>query len=189
MREFQRARESLQDATNRLGKKYGHNELLATVIDGYEKAMGIDYEPPAQESVKFITLAQAAEQFGIAADRIIRGITGGSLKNVGRFQHPAQPEISVLLVDQNEVQEAKDRLGVDEEVVETKLITLKQAAEEYNLPYGRVYSWFRSGYLPEKGREIFPTHGGGKILVDATDVRRMKSRPPMQGRPPIHPTE
>jgi hypothetical protein len=137
MREFQRARESLPETTNRLGRKYGQEELLATVIDGYEKAKGINYAPPAKETVKFITLAQAAEQFGIPASTLIRGIADGLLQNVGKFQHPDQPEIGVILVDQNEVQRAREELGVREEESQPKLLTLKEAAETHGIAYGQ----------------------------------------------------
>jgi hypothetical protein len=77
----------------------------------------------------------------------------------------------------------------DEKVVEPKLITLKEAVETHGVAYETLRSWYRSGHLPERGREVFATHGGGKILVDEKDVVRLKSQPPRRGKPPIKPTQ
>jgi transcriptional regulator with XRE-family HTH domain len=175
-REFQRAHESLEQATNRLGRKYGEDELLATVVDRYEKAKGVRYQLPTKESVNFITVAQAAEQFGITASRLARGITTGLLQNVGKFQHPNQPEISILLVDQNEVQGAKSRLEALEEEAKPRLLTLKQAAAAHGIPVSTLHTWHQRGDLPEKGREIFQAKRGGKIniMVDENDVISLK---------------
>jgi transcriptional regulator with XRE-family HTH domain len=76
----------------------------------------------------------------------------------------------------------------DEELAEQKLITLKEAVETHGVAYETLRSWYRSGHLPERGREVFPTHGGGKILVDEQDVVRLKSQPPRRGKPPIKST-
>jgi hypothetical protein len=75
------------------------------------------------------------------------------------------------------------------EAPESKLITLKEAVEAHGVAYETLRSWYRGGYLPEKGREVFHTHGGGKILVDEKDVLRLKSQPPARGKPPINPKE
>jgi hypothetical protein len=72
--------------------------------------------------------------------------------------------------------------------VEPKLITLKEAVETHGVGYETLRSWYRSGHLLERGREVFGTHGGGKILVDEQDVTRLKSQPPRRGKPPLHPT-
>jgi hypothetical protein len=72
-------------------------------------------------------------------------------------------------------------------VGQSKLITLKHAVETHGIAYETLRSWYRGGYLPEKGREVFHTHGGGRILVDEKDVLRLKSQPPARGKPPIKP--
>jgi transcriptional regulator with XRE-family HTH domain len=75
------------------------------------------------------------------------------------------------------------------EGVEPKLLTLKEAVETHGVAYETLRSWYRSGHLPERGREVFSTHGGGKILVDEQDVIRLKSQPPARGRPSTKTTQ
>ena len=70
------------------------------------------------------------------------------------------------------------------DLAQPRLLTLKEAGEAHGIAYGTLHTWLRSGYLSEKGREIFHTDSGGKIkiLVDDADVRRLKSHPPARGR-------
>jgi hypothetical protein len=81
------------------------------------------------------------------------------------------------------------KTDIKTDVGQPKLITLKQAVQSHGVAYETLRSWYRGGHLPEKGREVFHTHGGGKILVDERDVLRLKSQPPARGKPPVKPKE
>jgi len=175
MKDFQRSHESLLDTTKRLVRKYGREQLLTTVHRVYEETGGINYTPVTKElPIKFISLAQAAEEFKIPNSTLVKWIVEGWLHNVGKWEHPEQPESSVVLVDPREVEKLKEK--AQGEVEGPKLITLMEAAKIFDLSYGTLRSWRRSGRLLEKGRDPFPTKGGGKILVDEKDVIRLKDR-------------
>jgi hypothetical protein len=81
------------------------------------------------------------------------------------------------------------KTDIKADVGQSKLITLKQAVATHGVAYETLRSWYRSGHLSVKGREIFHTHGGGKILVDEKDVLRLKTQPPARGKPPVKPKE
>jgi hypothetical protein len=95
---------------------------------------------------------------------------------VTKVEHPAKPESGIVLVEPREVIKLKEKAGLGEEAAEPKLITLVEAAKKHDLPYGTVRTWYKRGHLPEKGREVFGTHGGGKILVDEKEVIRLANR-------------
>jgi hypothetical protein len=175
MREFQRAHESLRETTKRLIRKYGQDEFISTALQVYEEAKGINYSPPAKESVKLISVAQASEDFRIPHSTLVSWVVEGLLHNVGKWEAPSQPGRGIVLVDPHEVEKLRKKLGVGEEVAQPKLLTLKEAAQIHDLPYGTLRTWHQSGRLPVKGREIFHTKGGGKILVDEKDVIHLKN--------------
>jgi len=176
MRNYQRAHESLPETSNRLAKKYGADELLATAHSIYEETRGINYAPPAEKSVRYFTLAQVAQELGIPKSKLGNMVEAGFLENIGTLELPTRPGKGLVLINQREVPKLKEILSSEEEVPQPKLLTLPAAAQTHDLPYGTLRSWHRSGQLPEKGREIFHTHGGGKILVDEKDVVRLKNR-------------
>jgi transcriptional regulator with XRE-family HTH domain len=103
--------------------------------------------------------------------------------------HEAKQQGAQAIRRLRQLQESQQQRKPEEKVVEPKLITLKGAEETYGVPYETLRSWYRSGHLPLKGREVFHTHGGGKILVNEQDVIRLKNQPPARGKPPIKPTE
>jgi hypothetical protein len=102
-------------------------------------------------------------------------------------QSPLKTDIKAKGIQPVTLLERQTQAVPDEKVVESKLITLKEAVNTHGVAYETLRSWYRGGYLPEKGREVFHTHGGGKILVDEKDVLRLKSQPPARGKPPIRP--
>jgi hypothetical protein len=176
-RENQRAHESLEQTHKRLLRKYGEDQFMITAQRVYEDAKGIQYQAMAKNvPVKYISIGQASEEFGIANHTLANWVADGWLHNVTKVEHPKQPEIGVVLVEPREVAKLKEKLGVGEEAAEPRLVSLPDAAKKYDLPYGTVRTWYRSGQLPEKGREVFGTHGGGKILVAESDVIRLKHR-------------
>jgi hypothetical protein len=155
-----------------------------------DAAKGIQYQAMAKNvPVKYITIGQAAEEFQIANDTLAGWVADGLLHNVTKVEQPSKPEHGIILVEPREVMKLKEKLGVRTEAAEQKLISLPDAARKYELPYGTVRAWYQRGKLAEKGREVFGTHGGGKILVAEEDVFRLKSQPPARGRPPIKLTE
>jgi hypothetical protein len=189
-RESQRAHEPLEQTQKRLLRKYGEDQFIITAHRVYEDAKGINYSSIAKNvPVKYISIGQAAEEFQIANHTLATWVADGLLHNVTKVELPAKPEIGVVLVESHEVQKLKEKLGLSAEAAEQKLISLPDAARKYELPYGTVRAWYQRGKLSEKGREVFGTHGGGKILVAEEDVFRLKSQPPARGRPPIKLTE
>jgi hypothetical protein len=175
MRDYQRAHETLPESTKRLAKKYGADELLATAHGIYEETRGMNYAPPAQKSVRYFTLSQVAEELGIPKGKLGSMVEAGVLENIGTLEHPTRPGKGLVLINEREVPKLKEILSNEEEVPRPKLLTLPEAAQTHDLPYGTLRSWHRSGQLPEKGREVFHTHGGGKILVDEKDIVRLKN--------------
>jgi transcriptional regulator with XRE-family HTH domain len=189
-REYQRAHESLEQTHKRLLRKYGEDQFIITAHRVYEDAKGIQYQAMAKNvPVKYVSIGQAAEESQIANQTLATWVADGLLHNVTKVEQPSKSESGIVLVEPREVMKLKEKLEVGTEAAEPKLITLVEAAKKYELPYGTVRSWYRRGHLPEKGREVFGTHGGGKILVDEKEVIRLKSQPPARGKPPIKLTE
>jgi hypothetical protein len=176
-RENQRAHESLDQTDKRLLRKYGEDQFILTAHRVYEDAKGIQYQAMAKNvPVKYVTIGQASEEFQIANDTLVEWVADGLLHNVTKVEHPAKPESGIVLVEPREVAKLKEKVGVGEEAAEPTLITLVEAAKKYDLPYWTVRSWYHRGHLPEKGREVFGTHGGGKILVDEKEIVRLLNR-------------
>jgi hypothetical protein len=176
-RENQRAHESLDQTFTRLHRKYGRDQFMITAHQVDEAAQGIQYQAMAKNvTVKYITIGQASEAFQIANDTLAEWVADGLLHNVTKVEHPAKPESGIVLVEPREVMKLKEKVGVGEEAAEPTLITLVEAAKKYDLPYWTVRSWYHRGHLPEKGREVFGTHGGGKILVDEKEIVRLLNR-------------
>jgi hypothetical protein len=189
-RENQRAHESLEQTFKRLHRKYGEDQFILTAHQVYEDAKGIHYGAMAKHvPVKYVSIGQAAEEFGIANPTLAAWVADGLLHNVAKVEHPGKPEISIILVEPREVAKLKEKVGAGQEAAEPKLIALPDAAKKYDLPYGTVRTWYRSGRLPEKGREVFGTHGGGKILVEENDVIRLKHRRTSKRKTPSKRTE
>jgi hypothetical protein len=189
-REYQRAHESLEQTHKRLLRKYGEDQFILTAHRVYEDAKGIQYQPMAKNvPVKYISIAQAAEEFQIANPTLAEWVANGWLHNVTKVEHPTKPESGIVLVEPREVAKLKEKLGLGAEAAEPKLIALVEAAKKYDVAYETVRNWYRSGRLPEKGREIFPTHGGGKILVDEQEVIRLKNLRAPKKNPPSKLTE
>ena len=181
-RESQRAHESLEQTHKRLLRKYGEDQFMITAHRVYEDAKGINYQSMVKNvPVKYISIGQAAEEFQIANQTLAEWVANGLLHNVTKVEHPAKPEIGIVLVEPREVAKLKEKLG--EEVAEPTLITLVEAAKKYDLPYETIRTWYRSGRLSEKGREVFGTHGGGKILVAENDVVRLTNRRTLKRKP------
>jgi hypothetical protein len=100
-------------------------------------------------------------------------------------QAPLTGETQQLPLNHSNLEAHVRQLAHEAEILpEPKLITLQEAVETYGIPYETLRSRIRSGHLQVKGREIFHTHGGGKILVDEQDIFRSLSEPPARGRPP-----
>ena len=88
MREFQRAHEPLSDVTKRLARKYGREQLLATVHHVYEETGGINYESVTKDlPVKFVSLTQAADELGVPHSTLVNWVVNGWLQNVGKWEH------------------------------------------------------------------------------------------------------
>src|SRR5918992_5001976 len=102
-------------------------------------------------------------------------------------QSPLKTDIKAKGIQPVTLLERQTQAVPDEKVVESKLITLKEAVDTHGVAYETLRSWYRGGYLPEKGREVFHTHGGGKKLVDEKNVLRLKRQPPGRGKPPNKP--
>ena len=62
-------------------------------------------------------------------------------------------------------------------------VTLKEASERFDIPYGTLRHWVRKGHLVMLKREKYPARGGGKILVSSDEVAEVKDYPPKAGRP------
>jgi hypothetical protein len=189
-RENQRAHESLDQTDKRLLRKYGEDQFILTAHRVYEAAKGIQYQAMAKNvPVKYITIGQASEEFQIANDTLATWVADGLLHNVTKVEHPAKPESGIVLVEPREVMKLKEKVGVGEEAAEPRLITLVEAANKFDLPYETIRNWYRSGRLPEKGREVFGTHGGGKILVDEKEIIRLTNRRTSKRKTPTKRTE
>lgn len=63
------------------------------------------------------------------------------------------------------------------------LITLAEASGRFSISVGALRNWVTRGRLEIRGREQFRARGGGKILIDATDVENLIQNPPRPGRP------
>jgi hypothetical protein len=189
-RENQRAHESLNQTFKRLHRKYGRDQFMITAHQVDEEANGIQHQAMAKNiPVKYMTIGQAAEKFQIANDTLATWLADGLLLNVTKVQHPANPESGIILVEPREVAKLKEKVGLGDEAAEPKLITLVEAAKKYDLPYETIRTWYRSGRLPEKGREVFSTHGGGKILVDENEITRLMNRRTPKKKSPSKPAE
>lgn len=89
--------------------------------------------------------------------------------------------------------EIEDRLrgdGFNEEeakkvvtALEVKPITIEEAARQYGIPEGTIRRWLVKGHLHEIGRIRYSAPGGGKVLVDAEEVRELADNRPKLGRP------
>jgi hypothetical protein len=155
-----------------------------------EDANGIQYQAMAKNvPVKYVSIGQAAEELGIANHTVAEWVADGFLHNVTKVELPAKPETGIVLVEPREVAKLKEKVGLGEETAEPKLITLVEAAKKHDLPYETIRTWYRSGRLPEKGREVFGTHGGGKILVDENEVIRLTNRRTPKRKSPSKPAE
>jgi hypothetical protein len=173
-RENQRAHESLDQTFKRLHRKYGADQFMITAQRVDEDAKGIEYQAMAKNvPVRYMSIGQAAEEFGIANHTLATWVADGWLHNVMKVEHPSKPETGIVLVEPREVMKLKEKVGA---AAEPKLISLPDAAKKHDLPYGTVRSWYQRGDLPEKGREVFGTRGGGKILVEENDVLRLMNR-------------
>jgi hypothetical protein len=173
-REAQRAHESLEQTHKRLLRKYGEDQFMITAHRVYEDAKGIQYQAMAKNvPVKYISIGRAAEEFQIANHTLAAWVADGLLHNVTKVEHPSKPETGIVLVEPREVMKLKEKVGA---AAEPKLISMPEAARKYDLPYTTVRAWYRRGHLPEKGREVFGTHGGGKILVAEKEVSRLANR-------------
>jgi transposase-like protein len=189
-REYQRAHESLEQTIKRLRRKYGEDQFNLTAQRVDEDAKGVDYPSMAKNvPVKYISIGQAAEEFGIANSTLATWVTAGLLYNVTKVEHPANPESGMVLVEPREVAKLKEKLGAGPEAAEPKLIALPDAARKYDLPYETVRTWYQRGHLLEKGREVFGTHGGGKILVEEQEVIHLVNRRTPKRNPPSKPAE
>jgi transcriptional regulator with XRE-family HTH domain len=189
-RENQRAHESLDQTDKRLLRKYGEDQFILTAHRVYEDAKGIQYQAMAKNvPVKYVTIGQASEAFQIANGTLAEWVADGLLHNVTKVEHPAKPESGIVLVEPREVMKLKEKVGVGEEAAEPRLITLVEAANKFDLPYETIRNWYRSGRLPEKGREVFGTHGGGKILVDEKEIIRLTNRRTSKRKTPTKRTE
>ena len=189
-RENQRAHESLDQTFKRLHRKYGQDQFILTAQRVYEDAKGIQYQAMAKNvPVKYVTIGQASEEFQITNDTLATWVADGLLHNVTKVEHPAKPESGIVLVEPREVMKLKEKVGLGEEAAEPTLITFVEAAKKYDVPYETIHTWYRSGRLPEKGREVFGTHGGGKILVDEKEVIRLANRRTPKRKSPSKRTE
>jgi hypothetical protein len=189
-RENQRAHESLEQTFKRLHRKYGRDQFMITAHQVDEEANGIQHQAMAKNvPVKYMTIGQAAEEFQIANATLVEWVADGWLQNVTKVQHPAKPESGIVLVEPREVAKLKEKVGIGEEAAEPTLITLVDAAKKYDVPYWTVRAWYHRGHLSEKGREVFGTHGGGKILVDENEVIRLMNRRTPKRKSPSKPAE
>jgi hypothetical protein len=187
-RESQRAHEPLEQTFKRLHRKYGQDQFMITAHQVDDAAKGIHYQAMAKNvPVKYVSINQAAEEFQIANHTLAAWVADGWLHNVTKVEHPSKPEIGIVLVEPREVAKLKEKVGA--EAAEPKLIALPDAARKYDVPYTTVRAWYHRGHLPEKGREVFGTHGGGKILVDEKEVIRLKNRRTAKRNPPSKPAE
>jgi hypothetical protein len=184
-RENQRAHETLDQTFKRLHRKYGRDQFMITAHQVDAAAEGIQYQAMAKNvPVKYITIGQAVEAFQIANDTLAAWVADGLLHNVTKVEYQPKPESGIILVEPREVAKLKEKVGVEAEAAEQKLIALPDAARKYGLPYETVRSWYQRGNLRELGREVFGTHGGGKILVDEKEVIRLKNRRTQKRRAP-----
>jgi hypothetical protein len=189
-RENQRAHESLEQTVKRLHRKYGADQFMLTAQRVDEDAKGIQYQAMAKNvPVKYISIGQAAEEFQIANHTLAEWVADGWLHNVTKVEHPAKPESGIVLVEPREVAKLKEKVGLAAEAAEPKLISMPEAAKKYDLPYETIRTWYQRGALPEKGREVFGTHGGGKILVAEQEVIRLKNRRTPKRKSPSKLTE
>jgi hypothetical protein len=189
-RENQRAHEPLNQTFKRLHRKYGRDQFMITAHQVDEEANGIQHQAMAKNvPVKYMTIGQAAEEFQIANATLVEWVADGWLQNVTKVQHPAKPESGIVLVEPREVAKLKEKVGIGEEAAEPTLITLVDAAKKYDVPYWTVRAWYHRGHLSEKGREVFGTHGGGKILVDENEVIRLMNRRTPKRKSPSKPAE
>ena len=64
------------------------------------------------------------------------------------------------------------------------LISIPDAARQYDLPVPRLRRWITVNILTCYGRLIDASPTGGMMLVLEDDVRHLKETPPRMGRPP-----
>jgi transcriptional regulator with XRE-family HTH domain len=71
-------------------------------------------------------------------------------------------------------------------VINGHLMTLAEASQTSGIPVGTLRNYLHEGKLTARGREFASAPGGGKVLVDAEDVRSLPRR--LVGRPKKNPT-
>jgi transcriptional regulator with XRE-family HTH domain len=71
-------------------------------------------------------------------------------------------------------------------VIRGHLMTLAEASQTSGIPVGTLRNYLHEGKLTARGREFASAPGGGKVLVDAKELRSLPRRP--VGRPKKNPT-
>ncbi len=160
---------------------------VADVIHNLPR-IGRPKSPKTQER-NLISLRDAAEKYGLVLGTLQTWVKRGHLLIKGRERFHA-PGGGKILVDEQNVAQLSEKPPKTWrprklEKVETPrgLITLREAAKLFSIPSTRLHEWIRRGHLRVRGRERFHAPGGGKILVDRSDVADVIHNPPRIGRP------
>ena len=129
---------------------------------------------------ELVPVKEAARRIGRSENTVRSWIRLGHLPTVERTPPPDHANGPWVHVDMSDV-EALDGNHVLSETDRNKPISLKTASDRFGVPLGRLRGLVSRGALRVVGRERAP--GGGRILVDPSEVLALIENPPRRGRP------
>ena len=138
---------------------------------------------------ELVPVKEAAQRIGRSENTVRSWIRHDRLRTVVITpppNHANGPWVHVDMTDVEELARGSDSESDVEELdrgptPESGLITLREAADRFGVPVGRLHSWVYNGHLrPSERRLASPGPGGGKLLVDPADVARLVNPPKPQ---------
>ncbi len=128
---------------------------------------------------ELVPVKEAAVRIGRSENTVRSWIRLGHLQTVDRPPPPEHANGPWVYVDMDDVEEFEQKASPSESTGE--LITLRQAAERFNITLSRLRSWCQRGHLKTRGHRA----QGRTSFVFAEDVAELIANPPRPtGRPP-----
>ncbi len=113
------------------------------------------------EFPRYLSLAEAAERYGISEEALKRAIESGRMRAIYLDE-----EVAVAEVDVRELA-SQERVVIrleDFESLRGQPISISEAAREYGLHTSTISRWAQRGYIRRLGKQ------GKKVLLDKADV-------------------
>ncbi len=133
------------------------------------------------DGIELVPVKEAAHRISRSENTVRSWIRLGHLQTVEirpPSDHANGPWVHVDMADV----EGFDKQSKPGDPDKGELITLKEAAERFDIPVGRLQGWYKSGHLPTHGSRI--GRGGKALLVDIGEVAGLITNPPRPtGRP------